>query len=255
MTGADRDPAEASPLVYEELAGWFHLLTAPEDYAEEAEEFRRLCAAFADGAVRTVLELGSGGGNNASHMKAHFDLTLSDRSEAMLDVSRGLNPGCEHVPGDMRTLRLDRRFDGVFVHDAVSYITTPDDLRAVAETAFVHLRPGGVAIFAPDVTKEAFAERTAHGGHDDADGRSLRYLEWVTDPDPADDTYRVDFTVVVRDSGGVRTFHDVHTCGAFPRALWVSVLAAEGFHPVQAVEEEWGDDEVMTEVFVAVRPA
>ena len=78
----------------------------------------------ADGPVSTVLELGSGGGNNASHLKRHFTLTLVDRSPEMLELSRGLNPELEHVEGDMRTMRLDRTFDAVFVHDALAYILT-----------------------------------------------------------------------------------------------------------------------------------
>ena len=76
-----------------------------------------------------MLELGSGGGNNASHLKRRFQLTLVDRSPEMLAVSRRLNPECEHVEGDMRTVRLGRTFDAVFVHDAIAYITTEDDLR------------------------------------------------------------------------------------------------------------------------------
>ena len=90
-----------------------------------------------------VLELGSGGGNNASHLKAHFRLTLVDRSPQMLAVSRRLNPECEHVEGDMRSVRLGRTFDAVFVHDAIAYMTTEDDLRAVFATAFEHCRPAG----------------------------------------------------------------------------------------------------------------
>ncbi len=62
--------------------------------------------------VREVLELGSGGGHNAVHLKAHFALTLVDLCEQMLEVSRVLNPECEHHQGDMRTLLLDRSFDG-----------------------------------------------------------------------------------------------------------------------------------------------
>ena len=84
---------------------------------------------------RTLLELGLGGGNNTSHLKRHFALTLVDRSPAMLAVSRALNPDCEHVTDDMRTVRLGRIFDLVFVHDAVSYLTTEDDLRAALETS------------------------------------------------------------------------------------------------------------------------
>jgi trans-aconitate methyltransferase len=82
-----------------------------------------------------VLELGSGGGNNASHLKAHCDLTLIDASDRMLALSRRINPECEHVTGDMRTVRLDRQFDAVFIHDAIDYMVTLDDLRAALTTA------------------------------------------------------------------------------------------------------------------------
>ena len=87
----------------------------------------------------------------------------------------------------MRTLRLGRTFDAVLVHDAVMYMTTEADLRQAIETAYVHVRPGGVAVFAPDFVKETFKPSTDHGGHD-GDGRALRYLEWSFDPDPDDTT-------------------------------------------------------------------
>ncbi|MEX2203615.1 MAG: class I SAM-dependent methyltransferase [Actinomycetota bacterium] len=112
------------PRPYGELAEWWPLLSAPEEYADEAEEYRALIEAGARIPVQAVLELGSGGGNNASHLKTRFDLTLVDRSPAMLEVSRRLNPECEHVESDMRSVRLDRAFDAVFVHDAIAYITS-----------------------------------------------------------------------------------------------------------------------------------
>jgi methyltransferase family protein len=68
------------PKLYRELASWFHLLTAPEEYAEEAALYGRLIAEASDSTPETVLELGSGGGNNASHLKAFFTMTLVDRS-------------------------------------------------------------------------------------------------------------------------------------------------------------------------------
>jgi len=103
--------SDAEPRLYGELAPWFHLLTAPHDYAEEAEQYRRLLLESCAGPVRTVLELGSGGGNNASHLKAHFELTLVDRSPQMLELSRTLNPECRHELGDMRSVRLGETFD------------------------------------------------------------------------------------------------------------------------------------------------
>ena len=160
-------------------------MSAPADYEEEAAFYQRTLLDARERSPQTLLELGSGGGNNASHLKARFAMTLVDRSPGMLDVSRALNPECEHVEGDMRTVRLGRQFDCVFVHDAVVYMTTEADLRRAIETAYVHCKPGGAALFWPDHVRENFRPSTDHGGHDGA-GRALRYLEWTWDPDPAD---------------------------------------------------------------------
>jgi SAM-dependent methyltransferase len=241
--------------LYGELAPWFHLLTSPVDYAEEAALYRRLIVEHAEGPVETVLELGSGGGNNASHLKRHFQLTLVDRSPGMLELSRGLNPELEHVEGDMRSVRLERVFDAVFVHDALAYILTEEDLQAVFETAFVHCRPGGSALFVPDYVQETFAPRTSHGGHDSEDGqRGLRYVEWFR-PDPADPTrYLVDFAYLIRDGETVRIEQDRHVCGRFPRESWQRRLEATGFE-VDAVEPEYDDEPAGQVVFACRRQA
>jgi trans-aconitate methyltransferase len=239
--------------LYSELAGWFHLLTTPDDYAEEAAEIVRLAEATGEGELTTLLELGSGGGNNASHLKRRFDCTLTDVSEEMLDVSRGLNPECEHVRGDMRTLRLGRAFDVVLAHDAIVYMTTEADLRAAFHTAFVHTRPGGVAIFLPDCTRETLHERTRHGGHD-GDDRGLRYLEWTRDPDPADSTYEVDYVVALREADvPLRLVHDAHVEGVFARADWLRWLAEAGFD--SSAHDLSVDDAEGWTAFVGKRPS
>jgi SAM-dependent methyltransferase len=215
------------PRLYSDLADWFHLLTAPASYVQEADFYRRLLLEACDEPPRTVLELGSGGGNNASHLKRHFELTLVDRSPQMLELSRSLNPGCRHLVGDMRDLRLGEEFDAVFVHDAIAYITTEDDLAATIVTAAEHVRPGGAALFVPDFVRERFEPRTQHGGHD-GEGRALRYLAWAWDPDPADTTYVSDFAYLLRAGSEVRCVQDRHVCGLFPRAIWIELLERAG---------------------------
>jgi len=225
-------PSDDSPRLYAELASWWPLLSSPADYAEEAAFFRQVLNDACHPPPRTLLELGSGGGNNASHLKAHFQMTLVDCSAGMLEVSRGLNPECEHLLGDMRTIRLGRTFDAVFIHDAIMYMTTQDDLRHVMETAHAHCRPGGVSLFAPDHIRETFTPGTDHGGHD-AGGRGLRYLEWTHDPDPNDTTYTVDFALLLRElDGGVRIEQDRHVFGLFGRDTWLRLLRDVGFDPM-----------------------
>ncbi len=234
--------------LYDQLAEWWPLFSAPENYAEEAALFARLLTDACKPAPRTVLELGSGGGNNALYLKSKFEMALVDLSPQMLAVSRALNPECEHREGDMRTVDLRRTFDAVFIHDAIAYMTSAADLLAAIQTAYRHCRAGGVALFVPDCVRETFVAETKHGGHD-GDGRSLRYLMWVTDPDPTDTTYRTDFAIMLRDrAGDTRLVHDSHIEGIFPRAEWMRLLRDAGFEP-RTLTDEWG-----REIFVAKRP-
>ncbi|MBM3687442.1 MAG: class I SAM-dependent methyltransferase, partial [Actinobacteria bacterium] len=159
----DAREADALPGMYVEAAPWWPLLSPPEEYVEEADHLRGLLrSARID--VRTVLDLGSGGGHLASHLTPHLDVCLVDLSPAMLEVSRGLNPDAEHICADMRTWRGDREFDAVILHDAIDYMATREDLAAALATAYAHCRPGGVVVALPDHTRETYAATTGHGG-------------------------------------------------------------------------------------------
>jgi len=236
------------PRLYSQFASWFHLLTAPSSYGEEAEFVRQTLTQACSTPARTVLELGSGGGNNAWHLKSHFELTLTDLSPRMLEQSVTINPECEHVQGDMRSLRLNREFDAVFVHDAVCYLTTREDLTACIATAAVHCKSGGVSLFMPDTIRERFKPGIHHGGHDEKN-RSLRYLEWTFDPNPLDTTYTVDFVYLLREgTEPVRVEHDTHVMGLFSCQDWMELLTLGGFDAGH-VEDPYG-----REVFVARKP-
>ena len=242
--------------MYDGMAAWFHLLTPPSEYEGEAAFALELLRGHVDGPVETLLELGSGGGNMASHLGRDLTLTLTDLSTAMLEVSRTINPDAEHLVGDMRTVRLGRTFDAVLIHDAICYMTTEDALREALATAYEHLRPGGAAVFEPDYVREIFQSGTDHGGEDSPEvtaggaGRAMRYLEWVTDPDPDDTTYQVDYAMLLRHADGrVEVRQDRHVEGLFPRATWLELLADVGFEPIGV-----DDDAEGRVVFVGRRP-
>jgi SAM-dependent methyltransferase len=239
--------------LYQDLAEWWPLISPPGEYAEEAAFAARLLRG-AGRPVREVLELGSGGGHCASHLAPAFTMALVDASAGMLAVSRRLNPGCEHVEADMRTVRLGRDFDAVFVHDAVDYMTTEHDLRHVIETAFTHCRPGGVAVFVPDNITENFEPGTGYGGTDGVDGRAARYLDWSYDPDPGDTWTVTQYAFLLREPGGeVRVVHETHRLGLFGRGTWLRLLGEAGFRAA-AVPEETTEDRQPREFFTGHRP-
>jgi trans-aconitate methyltransferase len=217
--------------MYDRLAAWWPLLSPPEEYAEEAAFFKGLISAIEMPPSPSLLELGCGGGSNAFYLKKMFaEVTLTDISPPMLAISRSLNPECEHLQGDMRTLRLDRAYDVVFIHDAIDYMTTSQDLSRAIETAFVHCKPEGMALLVPDHVRETFQESTEHAGSD-GDGRALRYLEWTYDPDENDTLYTTEYVYLLREGNEpAQVEHEQHICGLFPRAEWLRLLSDAGFH-------------------------
>ena len=117
------------------------------------------------------------------------------------------------------------------------------------------MRPGRVAVVAPDHVRETFAEALEADGHDDGE-RGLRYLMWTWDPDPTDDTYVVDFAYLLREGDQpVRCIYHRHIEGLFERATWLRLLGVAGFErvTVRALEHSQVPPGSV-ELFVAAKP-
>jgi SAM-dependent methyltransferase len=240
------------PQLYTDLAEWWPLMSHPDEYDGEAVWIHKALTGALGRPPTHILELGSGGGNTASHLAKRARMTLVDLSPKMLDVSRRLNPGAEHVEGDMRNVRLDKTFDAVLIHDAVMYMTDAGDLAAALATARAHLGPGGVAIVLPDYVAETFKPGTDTGGRDasDGSGRGMRYIEWFHAPARGTTHHDVDYVLLLRSPDGkVEVRHDRHTVGLFTRAQWQEAFAQAGFPPPQRTTDPW-----LRDVFIA-KPA
>jgi SAM-dependent methyltransferase len=228
--------------MYSDLAAWWPLISPPSEYVDEAADLLPTLMEAADTPPETVLELGCGGGSLASHLKAHVRLTLSDISPGMLDQSRRVNPECEHVLGDMRTLDLGRTFDVVLVHDAIMYAIDEAQLKATLATAARHCRTGGGVVIVPDFVRETFEPESSAQGEDAPDGRALRYLEWSWDPDPHDTTYEVAYAFLMRHSDGSTSVEmDRHREGLFPRDAWLKWMNEAGFTAASRIDP-WDRD-------------
>lgn len=240
-------------LFYGELAAWWPLISPVDDYADEALEVLRLVRERRPHA-RTLLELGSGGGHLAHHLRGDFELHLTDLSEPMLERSRALHPGAPHTLGDMRALELGQTFDVVLAHDALSYMLTEADLRAVFDTAWRHLAPGGLAAFLPDDVEETFEPGAAEvSGGDGPDGRAARLLEWAEARGPSG-TVPVHYAFLLREADGrVRSAYERHEVGLFSQATWERLLAERGF-TVEVVRERTDDPRTPRLFFFGHKP-
>lgn len=213
--------------LYSTLADWWYLLSSPDDYEEEAGLYWNAISKYKSD-IKTALELGSGGGNNAFHLKKYCQFTLADISAEMIEMSKRLNPECAHVVGDMRTINLNQVFDLVFIQDAIMYLTTEKELEQVFQVAKNHLKPDGLLFIAPDFFKETFKPSTECGGNDE-EGRSIRYLEWTSDSDPTDNIVETEYVYLMRTGGETTCERDTSIEGIFSKKTWEELLEKTGF--------------------------
>lgn len=237
-----------APRLYTDLAHLWPYLSPPEHYIEETQTLRELIdEALGDPPANkqwSLLELGAGGGHSTVHLKTYYDVTASDLSPQMLAHCNALNPEVPTIQGDMRTLRLNQSFDVVLICDAIDYMTTKDDAVAALKTIAAHLRPGGVALFAPTYTRETFTDGdTADDTAMLPDDEPLTYFSFVHDPDPADTTFEMILLYLIRDAQTrqIQTIEDRHTCGLFSIQDWQD-MAAEAGLDVEALAEQHDPD-------------
>lgn len=215
--------------MYDEFAEMWFLISKPEDYAKEATYWREVLRALLGEGQHEILELGVGGGNNLSHLTKDFQATGVDISPKMLAQCRRLNPNVPLFVGDMRSVRLGRKFKAVLIHDAISYMLTEDDLRRTFETAAEHLEHGGVFITAPDNFKETFySPRVGYSTNSDGE-TELTYIEYHYDPDPNDTMTEARMFYLIRTKDGLRVEQDCHLLGLFSIETWLSLMQEAGF--------------------------
>lgn len=215
--------------LYRDLAWTWPIISPPEHYIEETEMFAQMIRENSQILVKTVLNLGCGGGHNDMTLKKHFQVTSVDISKPMLELARKLNPEITYHIGDMRSVRLDKLFDAVIILDSINYMTTKEDLRAAFVTAFEHLKPGGVFLTVVEVTPVTLQPvKTSFSTHTSGDV-TITFIENYYYPERKEGTYEATFIYLVRREGKLKIETDHHICGIFELKTWLRLLKDIGF--------------------------
>lgn len=124
-----------------------------KDYDGEVELLHRLFVEYAEGDVRSVLDLGCGTGSHLLRLASTgYEVVGVDRSSEMLAVAakkareRNLNVTLHQQ--DVRQFQLSNRFDAVIMMFAVlGYQTENSDILDTLRAARRHMRAGGLLVF------------------------------------------------------------------------------------------------------------
>jgi SAM-dependent methyltransferase len=219
--------------LYSDLAWTWPIISPVKDYIEETELFSKLIREHSKIGVKTLLHLGCGGGHNDYTFKKYFRVTSVDISEDMLGLAKKLNPEVNYKYGDMRTMQLGEKYDGVAILDSINYIKTVEDLQRTFITTYEHLKPGGVFLtFVEQIAGQFKQNNTTCSTHSQSDVE-ITFIENYYDPDPTDTSYEATFIYLIRVGGKLEVHTDRHLCGIFKLKTWLELLKATGFEVKQ----------------------
>ncbi|MBN2146344.1 MAG: class I SAM-dependent methyltransferase [Anaerolineales bacterium] len=215
--------------MYGDLAWLWPYISRKEHYMDEAATFRRLIGEHTRIETHTLLHLGCGGGHLDYWLKHTFQVTGVDLSDGMLENARRLNPELRYQQGDMRSLRLGQAFDAVICADSIDYMLSEDDLKAVFETAFWHLKPGGIFCTYAEYLAGSFPQNSVDCSSNREGDIEVAFFENYYDPDPTDTTCEFVFVYLIRQAGKLTIESDRHIGGLFPLETWLRLLKDVGF--------------------------
>ena len=158
MNHQDRnDMSTFSSVFKRDYADHYDVLYQEKDYESECNMIEEAFRRYSRVPVKRILDLGCGTGNHAIPMaRKGYRVTGIDRSQQMLEHARSkllsIHPPMACPPsfqhGDLRNLKLRKRFDAVLMMFAVlGYQATNADVLAALKSVHRHLPPGGIFIF------------------------------------------------------------------------------------------------------------
>jgi len=214
--------------LYKDLAWTWPIISPPEHYIKESEEIKRAILKYSKIPVKTLLNLGCGGGHVDWVLKKYFRITSIDISKNMLKLAKKLNPEVIYLQGDMRKVKLNTKFDAVLIHDSINYMLTKKDLKAAFKIGYNHLKSGGVLITFVEEHGRLKQNKIQYSNRKKGT-IEITFIEHYYDPNPKDTTFEGTFIFLIRKNKKLEIHTDRHLGGIFPLNTWFRLLRKVGF--------------------------
>ncbi|HXO42993.1 MAG TPA: class I SAM-dependent methyltransferase [Thermoanaerobaculia bacterium] len=144
-------------LLYDQLSPYYDLIYAAKDYEGEARYQVQLIEKYKRSSGRDLLEMACGTGRYLEFFARGFTCTGLDLNPAMLRIARKRVKQARLVQGDMLTMKLGKQFDVVAcLFSSIGYVRGSRNLRKAIRNFADHLKPGGVMLISPWISKEDY---------------------------------------------------------------------------------------------------
>lgn len=218
---------EAASL-YERRAELYDRIYSFKDYAAEAIRLRELLTREGAAPGSSLVDACCGTGSHLALLAADYRVGGFDASAAMLAIARRKLPAARLVEADVRDFRWPEQVDALTcLFSSIGYLRSVAEVDDAAKSFARALRPGGVLVIEPWLTREDCKPGipTIHTYADD-DIKLCRMAVTVVEGDFS--IFEMNWLVGRRDAA-VEHFVERHELRLAPRAELASALERAGF--------------------------
>ena len=233
--------------LYGQHADLWPIVAPVESYRDEMREWVELIReALGRREELEVLDLGTGGGHHLCQLCRLWGGTVggvaTDISGSMLERVKSLVPRFATLVHDMTTLKLERRFPLVTVHDSFCYLRDRGQVAALFSTIASHLEPGGLALVKVDALAGEFFGPYRYLTTFEEPEREITLTHYEWDPDPTDSELEVIYLFLERRGGRVETREERHLMGLFFRPELMELWTEAGLAGRWVELERWDEE-------------
>ncbi len=213
--------------LYGDRAGLYDLIYSGKDYRAEAD---RIAAILTEEGVppgSRVLDVACGTGEHLATLARRYAVAGLDLNPAMLAIARKKLPTALLLEADMEEFSVEKSFDALLcLFSSIGYLHGKKALRRGARAFAGAVRPGGVVILEPWLSREAYREGTPHlHTYESEDLKVAR----AAVSGIRDDVAVIDFRwLVARRDGSIESFGERHELWFCPYPLLESVFRDAG---------------------------
>jgi ubiquinone/menaquinone biosynthesis C-methylase UbiE len=215
---------------FHELAKYYDALNDWKDYRGESQRLETIARRFGRPGKTSWLDVACGTGRHLEFLGRRHYTTGADGSREMLRIARRRLPGVRLVLGDMRDVRLGRRFDVVScLFSAIGHLTTVRDVRRTLANFARHVNPGGVVIVEPWIERSAFRPGSIYLRTHASPGFTVARLSYSSRRGRRSDVHF--HFLVGRPGHNIRYFHEIDSGLLLSRAELLRLMRSVGLRP------------------------
>lgn len=216
--------------LFQRLAKYYDKIYKWKEYQKEVEFIESLFKKFR-GKVKHILDVACGTGNHAALLKERgYSILGVDINEEMLEIARQKVKDVEFIEGDMRQLKIGKKFDAVLcLFSSIAYNPSYGELEQTLKNFYYHLKEDGILVFDNAFWKETFVR--GHSTVNTVDEENLK-LARFSNSQVTEKNLKIVFTYLIKENERLDFDIDEHVLGILEIKKVKKLMEKLGFRTV-----------------------